>query len=44
MMGIVFITSGWNHLKDSEARSKDIDGSKGLRFFWTRLSLPEGSE
>ena len=24
MVGIVFITSGWNHLKDPEARSKNI--------------------
>ena len=44
MIGIVFITSAWNHVKDPEARSKDIDGSKGLRFFWAGLSLPEGSE
>jgi putative oxidoreductase len=44
MVGIVFITSGWNHLKDPEGRSKDIEASKGLRFFWARLSLSEGSE
>ena len=30
MVGIVFITSGWKHLRDPEARSKDIGLSKGL--------------
>src|SRR5206468_6387834 len=30
MVGLVFITSGWNHLKNPEARSKDIGMSKGL--------------
>ena len=30
MVGIVFITSGWNHLKDPEARSKSIGLSKNL--------------
>jgi putative oxidoreductase len=25
MVGVVFITSGWKHLKDPEARSKDIE-------------------
>ena len=29
MVGLVFITSGWNHLKNPEARSKDIGMSKG---------------
>ena len=33
MVGIVFITSGWNHLKDPEARSKDIAMSKGFTIF-----------
>jgi uncharacterized membrane protein YphA (DoxX/SURF4 family) len=33
MIGLVFITSGWNHLKDPEARSKDIAMSKGLTIF-----------
>jgi len=33
MVGIVFITSGWNHLKDPEARSKDIGMSKGFTIF-----------
>jgi putative oxidoreductase len=33
MVGIVFISSGWNHLKDPEARSKDIEMSKGFTIF-----------
>src|SRR6266581_2444361 len=33
MVGVVFITSGWNHLKDPEARSKDIGMSKGFTIF-----------
>lgn len=33
MVGIVLITSGWNHLKDPEARSKDIGMSKGFTIF-----------
>src|SRR5437764_15337966 len=33
MVGLVFITSGWNHLKNSEARSKDIGMSKGFTIF-----------
>jgi len=30
MVGIVFITSGWNHLKDPEARSRSIGLSKNF--------------
>jgi hypothetical protein len=44
IVGIVFITSGWNHVKDPEARSKTLRPAKVLRFFWARLSRPEGSE
>jgi putative oxidoreductase len=33
MVGMVFITSGWNHLKDPEARSKDIGMSKAFTIF-----------
>src|SRR5438094_8306930 len=33
MVGLVFITSGWNHLKDPDARSKDIGMSKGFTIF-----------
>jgi putative oxidoreductase len=33
MIGIVFLTSGWKHLTDSEKRSKDIGLSKGVTIF-----------
>ena len=33
MVGIVFASSGWNHLKDPEARSKSIGMSKGFTAF-----------
>src|SRR4026208_1177193 len=33
MVGLLFITSGWKHLKDPEARSKDIEMSKGFTIF-----------
>ena len=33
MVGVVFITSGWNHLKDPEVRSNDIAMSKGFTIF-----------
>ena len=33
MVGTVFITSGWNHLKDSQGRSKSIGASKGFTIF-----------
>jgi putative oxidoreductase len=33
MVGLVFITSGWNHLKDPKARGKDIGMSKGFTIF-----------
>ena len=33
MVGIVFITSGWSHLKEPVARSKDIGMSKGFTIF-----------
>ncbi len=33
MVGVVFITSGWNHLKDPEARAKSIGTSKGFAIF-----------
>ena len=32
-VGLVFITSGWKHLKDPEARSEDIGMSKGFTIF-----------
>jgi putative oxidoreductase len=33
MVGIVFITGGWKHLRNPEARSKDIGMSKGFTIF-----------
>jgi hypothetical protein len=33
MVGVVFITSGWNDLKDPVARGKNIGLSKGLTIF-----------
>jgi putative oxidoreductase len=33
MVGVVFITSGWNHLKDPETRGKSIGMSKGFTIF-----------
>src|SRR5437660_2565388 len=33
IVGIVFFTSGWKHLKDPDARSKDIGMSKGFTIF-----------
>src|SRR6266478_9199128 len=33
MGALVFITSEWNHLKDPEARSKDIGMGKGFTIF-----------
>lgn len=33
MVGIVFITSGWKHLQDPGARSKDIEASEGFTVF-----------
>jgi putative oxidoreductase len=33
MVGLTFITSGYNHLKDPETRSKSIGMSKGFTIF-----------
>ena len=33
MVGIVFITSGYKHLKDPETRSKDIEMTKSFTIF-----------
>jgi putative oxidoreductase len=33
MVGVVFITSGWNHLKDPATRGKSIGMSKGFTSF-----------
>ncbi|MGZ4842250.1 MAG: DoxX family protein [Candidatus Angelobacter sp.] len=33
MVGAIFATSGWSHLKDAEGRSKSIGMSKGFTVF-----------
>jgi putative oxidoreductase len=33
MVGIIFATSGWSHLKDPEARSRSIGSSKSFTIF-----------
>ena len=33
MVGIVFVSSGWNHLKNPEERAKSIGMSKGFTIF-----------
>src|ERR1700694_3072155 len=33
MIGIVFLSSGWNHVKDPTTRSKSIGMSKGFTIF-----------
>ena len=33
MVGLIFFTSGWKHATNSEARSKDIEMSKGFTVF-----------
>jgi len=33
MVGLNFLTSGWKHARDPEARSKDIGMSKGFTIF-----------
>jgi len=33
IVGIVFLSSGWNHLKDPEGRSQSIGMSKGFTVF-----------
>ncbi|HLV85887.1 MAG TPA: DoxX family protein [Candidatus Sulfotelmatobacter sp.] len=33
MVALIFITSGYNHLKDPDARSKSIEMSKGFTIF-----------
>jgi putative oxidoreductase len=42
MVGIVFISGGWNHLRSPEARSKDIDASKGFTIFLGAAELAGG--
>ncbi len=42
MVGIVFVTSGYKHLKDLEARSKDIGMSKSFTFVLGAAELGGG--
>jgi putative oxidoreductase len=42
MVGIVFITSGYKHLKDPEVRSKDIGMSKGFTILLGAAELVGG--
>jgi len=42
MVGMVFITSGWSHLKNPEARSKDIGMSKGFTVFLGAIEVAGG--
>jgi putative oxidoreductase len=42
MVGIVFITSGWNHLKEPGARSKDIGMSKSFTIFLGATEIAGG--
>ena len=42
IIGIVFITSGYKHLKDPEARSKDIGMSKSFTVFLGAAELVGG--
>ena len=42
MIGLVFIASGWAHLKDPAERSKDIGMSKGFTAFLGGAELAGG--
>jgi putative oxidoreductase len=42
MVGIVFVTSGYKHLKDPETRSKDIEMSKSCTIFLGAAELVGG--
>ncbi len=42
MVGIVFVNSGWNHLKNPEERSKSIGMSKGFTIFLGPAELAGG--
>jgi putative oxidoreductase len=42
MVGFVFVTSGWNHLKDPEARSKSIEMSKAFTIFLGLIEICGG--
>ena len=42
MIGLIFITSGYKHLKDPATRSKDIGMSKGFTIFLGAAELAGG--
>jgi putative oxidoreductase len=42
MVGLVFITSGYSHLKDPEARAKSIEMSKGFTIFLGMAEIAGG--
>jgi len=42
MVGSVFVTSGYKHLKDPEARSKDIGMSKSFTIFLAAVEFAGG--
>ena len=42
MIGLVFIVSGWKHIKSAEERSKDIGMSKGFTIFLGAAELAGG--
>jgi putative oxidoreductase len=42
MVGLVFVTSGYSHIKDPEARSKSIEMSKGFTIFLGIAELAGG--
>ena len=42
MVGLVFMTSGWSHARDPEARSKDIEMSKGFTILLGLIELVAG--
>jgi putative oxidoreductase len=42
MVALVFVSSGWNHLKDPEGRSKSIEMSKGFTIFLGIVELLGG--
>ncbi|HTW58010.1 MAG TPA: DoxX family protein [Terriglobales bacterium] len=42
MVGLVFVTSGYSHLKNPEARAKSIEMSKGFTIFLGMAELAGG--
>ncbi len=42
MVAVVFVSSGWNHLRDSERRSKSIGLSRGLTLVLGAVELLGG--